>query len=568
MPTGSPTHMKPCKVCGELFLPEKPSSKICSREHYIACPICGQLMLWNTTRKAEPCSSECRKEYRRLENLRKYGCEHPMQNPEVQAKHKASMLEKYGVESPLQSEEIKGKAIASNQAKFGCDWALGSKDVKRKSMRTMTERYGASTTLASPELTAKVKSTMVERYGVETAAKSEICVAKKMSTNLARYGVSNPMQNAEIAAKSAAARTTPMHEIIEKCKATWLATIGVDNPSKSAQVIDKITDTFLTRYGVKRAVDVPEFREKMQQSMVERYGVPYYYQSEEFKNSDHFKVSKINKEFSEALKVANIPNSLELPLCGKSFDIALEDEKTLIEIDPTYTHNIIGNHWNKSGLSSDYHKLKTQIAIDNGYRCLHIFDWDNKDKIIQMLAPKKRIYARKCELWKLTTSATTEFLNKYHLQGTCRGQLLCIGLVQDGEIYQVMTFGKSRYDKQHNIELLRLCTKAGYMVVGGAEKLFSYAIKYYSLENIISYCDRSKFTGEVYERLGMKQIRVSAPQEVWSKGTQKITANLLRQRGYDQLFNTQYGKGISNEQLMLEHGWLPVHDCGQTVFEY
>ena len=33
-------------------------------------------------------------------------------------------------------------------------------------------------------------------------------------------------------------------------------------------------------------------------------------------------------------------------------------------------------------------------------------------------------------------------------------------------------------------------------------------------------------------------------------------------------FGTNYGKGTSNEQLMLDNGWLPVYDCGQAVYEF
>ena len=66
----------------------------------------------------------------------------------------------------------------------------------------------------------------------------------------------------------------------------------------------------------------------------------------------------------------------------------------------------------------------------------------------------------------------------------------------------------------------------------------------------------------------MKLVRQTPPQEIWSKHEEHVTANLLRQRGYDQLFKTNYGKGSDNEQLMLENGWLPVYDCGMKVFEY
>ena len=37
-------------------------------------------------------------------------------------------------------------------------------------------------------------------------------------------------------------------------------------------------------------------------------------------------------------------------------------------------------------------------------------------------------------------------------------------------------------------------------------------------------------------------------------GERHITDNLLRQRGFDQLFNTNYDKGTSNEELMLYYG--------------
>jgi hypothetical protein len=44
---------------------------------------------------------------------------------------------------------------------------------------------------------------------------------------------------------------------------------------------------------------------------------------------------------------------------------------------------------------------------------------------------------------------------------------------------------------------------------------------------------------------------------------------LLRQRGFDQLLGKEYGcygKGTDNEQLMLQHGFLPVVDCGQASY--
>lgn len=573
MPTGKPTKKKPCVICGEMFLPEKPSSRICSRTHYATCPVCGKQFVWNTTRKVEPCSKQCRKELTRRNNLEKYGVEHPMQSKQVQENHKKSLKKHYGVEHPLQSEAIKTKAIQTNREKFGSDWGLSSDEVKTKARQTMTEKYGAPTTLESKELADKVKRTTVEKYGVEHPAQNADVKDKIKKTNLERYGHENAMQNPEIAKRSVETRIDKYgsywsDDIYNKAKETWIKNLGVDNPSKSQKVIDKMTETFINKYGVKRAIQVPEFKQKMIDTMISRYGQPYYCLTDEFKSYESFRISKINKTISEKLSQENISHELEYRLETKWYDIYIPDQKTVIEVNPTYTHNSIGNHWNKDGLPSDYHLEKSKIAESHGLRCIHIFDWENPDTIIDMLKPKKRLYARNMTVYKLRNDVTDEFLSKYHLQGSCRGQLLCLGLTLDDELYQVMTFGKSRYDKNHYVELLRLCTKPGYTVVGGASKLFSYATSEFGLYDIISYCDISKFRGDVYEKIGMKLLRTTPPQEIWSKGDQKITANLLRQRGYDQLFNTSYGKGTSNDLLMLEHGWLPVYDCGQKVYFY
>ena len=98
--------------------------------------------------------------------------------------------------------------------------------------------------------------------------------------------------------------------------------------------------------------------------------------------------------------------------------------------------------------------------------------------------------------------------------------------------------------------------------------MFKFATQQLELDSIISYCDASKFTGKVYEAMGMTRSKLTAPSIIWSKEEKRITSNLLRQRGYDQLFNANYGKGTDNELLMLFNGWVPVPDCGQYVFTY
>lgn len=356
----------------------------------------------------------------------------------------------------------------------------------------------------------------------------------------------------------------------EKVKKTNLKKYGTEHPMQNKEVQEHFHSAMRKKYGVDHALQIPKFVAKQQNSAyktnMEHSGVPYACLTPNCINAQKHIISAINKKFAAKLKELNIRYELEYVIDKKSFDIYLPDSKTLIEIDPTYTHNSYSNHFGNP-IDRYYHRDKTQLALNEGMRCIHVFDWDYWTHIFNLITPiSTRIYARKCTIYRLNKNIGDDFLNKYHIQGSCRGQRLYLGLVHDDELVQVMTFGKSRFNSSYHGELLRLCTRPEYQIIGGASRLFSYAVSEYGLESIISYCDLSKFTGDVYEKIGMKFSHKSPPQEIWSKGSKKITANLLRSRGYDQLFKTTYGKDASNEDLMLKNGWLPVYDCGQLVY--
>ena len=132
-----------------------------------------------------------------------------------------------------------------------------------------------------------------------------------------------------------------------------------------------------------------------------------------------------------------------------------------------------------------------------------------------------------------------------------------------------MTFGTPRYNKNYGWELLRYCSSKN--IVGGAEKIFSHFLKQYNPTSIISYCDLSKFDGTTYAKLGFTLLGKHEPSKHWFnlKTGRHITDNLLRQRGFDQLFGKEYGtygKGTSNEDLMLKHNFIEVYDCGQATY--
>lgn len=348
---------------------------------------------------------------------------------------------------------------------------------------------------------------------------------------------------------------------------------GVPNCLQSPIVISKIRKTLREHYEVDASMYSPEIQERVNKTCMERYDVPWFSMAEQFRSSrpDHECVSNVNRKFAKNLTDIGLNVNFEKKLENRMvYDIEVEGQGTLIEMDPSYTHNIEGlNHWNRK-VDPFYHLEKTKLANEYGYRCIHVFDWDDWNKVVRLVAPRKiKIGARKCGIVKVVNAkVANKFIKDNHIQGQARGAVLTLGLTYDNELVMCMSFGRSRYNKKYTYELLRMCSKQDVEVVGGASKLFRFATHQMELDSIISYCDAAKFSGNVYENMGMSFVNHTLPNVVWSKENKYVTSNLLRQRGYDQLFNANYGKDTDNEILMLLNGWVPVCDCGQKVYEY
>lgn len=351
--------------------------------------------------------------------------------------------------------------------------------------------------------------------------------------------------------------------VSEKCKNTWNL--------KSDQEIISLIDNLREKY-YSQPDKIAHAKEVRSQTNLERYGVDNSYKLATYTSSSRPNSDFYNLLISFGFNVnceTYLPSSLQVKR-GYRFDFQIEN--ILLELNPWPFHNI---SWNPipevDPIDKFYHLNKTSTARENGYRCIHIWDWDDQEKIIKSLLPKTPVYARKCELQEVPKDICDQFLNKYHFQNTCKGQAIRYGLYYNNELIQVMTFGKPRYNKNYDYELLRLCTKNNYKVLGGANKLFSYFIKNNPSASIISYCDNSKFLGDVYSSLGMKLKDSGKPSRHWYHPKLKIhiTDNFLRQRGFDQLFGDifgVYGKGTSNEDLMKIHGFLDIYDCGQSSY--
>jgi possible homing endonuclease len=420
--------------------------------------------------------------------------------------------------------------------------------INKKRVESTLNKYGVSHISRLNDVKAKKKKSLLEHYGVDNPSKSKVIQDKKKDTFLKKYGVDNPMKS---------------EEVKSKFRDNYNAKYGVDNPFQLDVVKDKIKETNRENLGVDYPTQCQEVRDKVRDTFMERYGVPYTFMlSKEWLDAND---SKPNRDFASLLDANNIKYEREFR-CGKySYDFKVVN--TLIEINPTATHNTyFSPYGDKSVKGKYYHRDKSKLARDSGYNVIHVFDWDDKSKIINLLRDRDIVYARKCDVRLVDSVECNQYLMTYHLQDKCNSQTIRLGLYYNNQLVSLMTFGVARYNKKYEYELLRYC--ASHNVVGGANKLFKYFVDNYKPNSIISYCDTSKFSGKVYDMLGFKIDTVNVPSCHWYsvKENKHITDNLLRMQGYDRLFKENHGKGTSNEELILARGYLPVYDCGQATY--
>ena len=549
---------RPCPVCGKLTLVKylNEPTRCCSKECTVKLRRKTNLERYGTVDSG---NSEVSKEKRRKTNLERYGVENPFQSKEIKDKIRQSNLERYGVEYACQDEAVKQKAAESFQRTFrehGCE-------INEKRIQTNLERYGTRNVHQNAEVIQKTKKTCLERYGVECSLHYPEFHAKVQETCIKKYGVLEPSEAAQV-------------EITrQKRRSTCFQRYGVGTVFESKEIQDKIKQSLLEHYGVENAMQSLDLQAKAKHTNIERYGVPAAFLTEEniekcrqaMIQNKGIHISKIDQLIHDLIQLYVPDVDYEFYLSPKWYDLILPSQKILIEINSSYTHSSQPCFYH-NGLDEDYHLEKTNHAIANGYRCIHIWDWDNVEKVVQIFKPKEKVYARKCDVQFVELSIADDLIERYHLQGSIRNEEVAVGLIYKDQVISVMTFGRPRYSKKYQVELLRYTTVPEYQILGGASKLFKHFLKSYKVKSIVSYCDISKFSGAVYENLGFRLDHQSKPAKVWSKDNKYITDNLLRYKGYDQLFGTHYGKGTSNEQLMIDNGWRSVYDCGQKVYIY
>ena len=258
-------------------------------------------------------------------------------------------------------------------------------------------------------------------------------------------------------------------------------------------------------------------------------------------------------------------------LNGNELDIYIPSKKLALEINGDYWHSSLFKE-------STYHQKKTLTCAKQGIRLIHIFEheWKNSDKqqILKDLIKQaiknnnKRVYGRNTQINELdsNSSEVKAFLNKYHLQGWIYSSI-ALGCYYNNELIGLMTFGKPRFDSNHEYEIYRLCWKSGYAVNGGTNKLFSYFLEKYKPSSVVTYSDITKFTGNVYLRLGFQVDCITKPGYIWvnSKDSSYFNRYEVKTRLKEMKINTL---NKTDDDIMYDMEYYKVYNSGNLKLEW
>ena len=497
-------------------------------------------------------------------------------------KRKQTCLKKYGVENPFQNEDIKQKIESkldrkeigrkiSDKAKNRTSEEIKAINNKRKETISKIDKF-------YEKRQEKTKATCLKKYGVKST----------LQTKAAKDGLKKKY-NVENISQSSYWKETVRNNSLKKFGTEW--------PTQNKEIIDKIQKTNIEKYGFKYYINNPDFRKtlykKWTSEALQRYNLDLI--GCEIVDNNIIKCKKcgFQKEINNAQKECNLKfcpnchNNLKSRyefliseylkkininfitndrsiIKPKELDIYVPSKKVAIEVDGLYFHQ------NKP---KNYHLEKTENCIKNGIKLLHITDkmlLEHNDIVFSIidsfLGISNRVFARKCFVKIIDNKTYKDFCNENHLQGYCAATIK-LGLFYKDELLQVESFSKPRFNKNYEWELVRECSKVGYNIIGGKSKIFSYFLKNYSPKSVISYCDRSMFTGSSYEKaLNMKLIKQTPPSYVYYKDGQTLTRYQCQKHKLKNFTNFKFDESLSEQENMKNNGYGNVYDCGENVY--
>lgn len=479
--------------------------------------------------------------------MERFGGDNPSCSAEIIKKRDNTFKERFGGSSPMASEVVKQKIRQTNLARYGTEYTQQNTAVRAKTVITNIERYGNICSLVAPAIRQKAKATLQANYGVANPLQSSTIRSRMAKTNLDRYGVEHVSQ-----------RENHKALLLDARRKNWLM--------KRLEVIREFAEPLFTS----------------EEYFTVRQDYPWRCLTCGKKFTSHINNGELPKcsfchprslpeaalrEWVNSLGIKNIAND-RTTIKPYELDIFLPDHNMAIEFNGLYYHAELASNKRQA-----YHLAKTEQCAARGIALLHIFEdeWHDKPHIIQnilraKLGKNERISARKCDITQLSPSVAREFLDHHHIQGAT-GAKVAYGLIYDGNLVSCMTFGKPRFTRHYEWELVRLASIAGTTVVGGASRLLKTFEREWRPSSLVSYADLRLSQGAIYESLGFTLKDITNPGYYYLDSRYRQRHNRMQFQKHRLAAKLPtFDPLLSEWENMQIAGYDRIWDCGQMVW--
>lgn len=454
-----------------------------------------------------------------------------------------------------------------------------------------------------------------------------LAAEKRAKTNLERYGYENAGQSIKAKTKHAEfyLDRDKVDLQIYNQQQTILERYGVTNVRNIEGIGDKIKKKMIDRYGVENPQQHPDIRSKAIKTKKQRYSERHLIECSYDRLNEKFKLSgyefvTLKTEYqgvdqSNTAKYTFVHHNCQTqfdtyiysghtPVCPKCFyvepsyvsaaekeladwieslgvevirterqkiapmhlDIFLPEYNLAIEYCGLYWHSERAN-----GKTKTYHSKKYKACQEQDIRLVTVFEdeWLTKKDLVKsilstQLGKTNRIFARQCKIKEISNAESKIFLETNHLQGFVAASRI-FALTYNDVIFSLMTFGRPRYSKKYQWELLRFCNSRNTIIVGGAEKIWQHFLKTVEPLSVVSYCDLRWFEGRTYKKLNMTLSHISEPNYWYTDYKQRYNRSKYTKKN---LVKLGYDITISESQIMTNLGFDRIWDCGNKVFTY
>lgn len=449
--------------------------------------------------------------------------------------HKNNMLDKYGVENISQSKEHQKAKIERYRKKYGVENPSQLPEVQEKRTHTFLES-GRSGPLSCPEALAKFRNTSLENWGVENPSSSEE-IKRRRGEWLESLSPEQRSRIAESGWETRKGKNPDFYKIID------------DREEMERLYI--VEDLTMEEIGSITGVNKQTVCNKLKEHGIEA--------------KRHYHQSAAERDIARTIEALGFEvqmNVTDILKSGKEIDIFVPEKNFGIE------HNGLRYHSDRTKPRS-YHKHKHDEADEAGIQLFSIWEdeWSDARKreiTINSLKMKlgvmpERTFARETKVDHCGLSKeVVEFLESHHIQGSpAVGR--AAKLTKGGETVAVMVFRKVA-GSDGEYELTRWASKGS--VVGGFTKcLKSFIRETPDVKKIISFSDRMKGNGAVYERNGFVYIHTTAPNYTYTEGHYRINKEHFRRERMKERFK-DFDPRLSEAENARNNGFYRAFNSG------